>query len=201
MTDIYYATTFVDDGRVIDLISVGMVAANGGEYYAVSREFDHNKLMRRPWLMENVWPHLPRLGSVVIDWDHHDFKSREQIAAELREFITSSPDPVLWAFDAARHHVALTQLWGALEAHPAGVPTRTWCLAQEAARLSDPELPVQDPAAKHHALGDARHSMAVRRRLQQVRDRRHEKAVRRFAEQHGLDLTDRQIAGALGGVS
>ena len=37
---IFYDTEFLDDGKTIDLISIGMVAEDGRELYAVSSEFD-----------------------------------------------------------------------------------------------------------------------------------------------------------------
>jgi 3' exoribonuclease, RNase T-like len=35
---IFYDTEFIEDGRTIDLISIGMVAEDGREYYAVNRD-------------------------------------------------------------------------------------------------------------------------------------------------------------------
>ena len=36
----FYDTEFIDDGRTIELISIGVAAEDGREYYAVSTEFD-----------------------------------------------------------------------------------------------------------------------------------------------------------------
>ena len=36
----FYDTEFIDNGRIIDLISIGVVAEDGREFYAVSTEFD-----------------------------------------------------------------------------------------------------------------------------------------------------------------
>lgn len=36
----FYDTEFIDDGRTIELISIGMVSEDGREYYAVSTAFD-----------------------------------------------------------------------------------------------------------------------------------------------------------------
>ena len=66
----FYDTEFVEDGITIDLVSIGIVAEDGREYYAVSSEFDLNKFMARDWMMENVFPSLPhQLG---IDGKHLD---------------------------------------------------------------------------------------------------------------------------------
>lgn len=36
----FYDTEFIEDGHTIELISIGVVAEDGREYYAVSTEFD-----------------------------------------------------------------------------------------------------------------------------------------------------------------
>lgn len=59
---VFFDTEFVEDGHTIDLISIGMATDNGREYYAVSSEFDMAALAANPWLVENVWPSLPRIG-------------------------------------------------------------------------------------------------------------------------------------------
>ena len=59
---IYVDCEFIEDGRTIDLISIGMVTEEGCcEYYAVSSEFSMVALAASPWLMENVWPSLPKI--------------------------------------------------------------------------------------------------------------------------------------------
>jgi hypothetical protein len=60
MTRYWYDTEFVEDGRTIDLVSIGIVAEDGRELYAVSSEFDQGKLLANPWLVANVWPSLPK---------------------------------------------------------------------------------------------------------------------------------------------
>jgi hypothetical protein len=49
-------TEFIDDGKTIDLISIGIVAENGSELYLQSCEFDHRKASE--WVKENVLAHL-----------------------------------------------------------------------------------------------------------------------------------------------
>lgn len=43
----FYDTEFIDDGRTIELISIGMVSEDGREYYAVSTAFDPQQA--GPW--------------------------------------------------------------------------------------------------------------------------------------------------------
>ena len=59
----FYDTEFIDNGRIIDLISIGVVAEDGREYYAVSIEFDPESAGR--WVRTNVLPKLPSPASPV----------------------------------------------------------------------------------------------------------------------------------------
>lgn len=70
MTRVFYDTEFLEDGNTITLISIGLVADDGREYYAVNgdleeqaRPDDHintwDTIKRHPWLIKNVVPHLP----------------------------------------------------------------------------------------------------------------------------------------------
>lgn len=177
---IFYDCEFIEDGQTIDLISIGLVAGSGEEYYAVSDEFDHQDLLANPWLVENVLPSLPYVRSpgdlatwawyLRLDYDHPDrlaVKPRWRIANEVREFILGQAgvsEPELWAWYGAYDHVALCQLWGAMVHLPEGIPMFTCDLKQEAVRQGDPRLPEQ-PAGVHNALADARHNVVRARAL------------------------------------
>ena len=187
---IYYDTEFVEDGLTIDLISIGLVAEDGREYYAVCNDsWAVQRAVEHPWLSVNVVPHLPvKVGEVpggmrIVtrrdgrwvgfdsrwDWDpdHPDFvsvKPRAQIAAEVQRFILATPDPQLWVWYAAYDHVALCQLWGRMIDLPPEVPMFTCDLKQECVRLGNPRVPVQVSGA-HNALADARHNRVIDRFL------------------------------------
>lgn len=163
---IFYDTEFIDDGRTIDLISIGLVAEDGRELYLISRDFDLRALQRHQWLMDNVAPSLPlKAWEDGGPWDreHPDFRyvtPRAFIAAEVASFIQSTPDPQLWAYYAAYDHVALAQLFGPMSNLPSGVPMQTDDLVTEAKRLglTPADLPPQ-PNGLHNALADARHNL------------------------------------------
>ena len=57
----FYDTEFIDNGRIIDLISIGVVADDGREFYAVSTEFDPESAGR--WVRTHVLPKLPSPSS------------------------------------------------------------------------------------------------------------------------------------------
>lgn len=169
-----YDCEFVEDGRTIDLVSIGVVSEDGREYYAVvcdaplwrrvTRRAWWHRIRRSPWLMEHVWPSLPlyhgdarREYGAKLDWRSPDMRTRAQIRTDLLEFLGVEPE--LWADTGAYDHVVLAQLWGAMPQHPAGWPYFTRDIRQEAARLGDPPLPTVSAGA-HNAIVDARHGWA-----------------------------------------
>ncbi len=177
MTAIDYDCEFIEDGRTIDLISIGLVAEDGREYYAESSDAPWDRIRRRDWLMRNVVPHLvitgrtsldaylknhpnsypqPSVDLVGPDMSSSLVKPRWVIANEVREFILATPDRELWAWYGAYDHVVLCQLWGAMIRLPDGVPMWTNDLKQEAERLGNPGLPPMPGVSKHNALSDAR---------------------------------------------
>jgi 3' exoribonuclease, RNase T-like len=164
MTAIYYDCEFLEDGRTIDLISIGMVTEDGRELYLIngsSRTI--GRALESPWLRENVFPSLPVhvTGTTFRGWDHDHpdwlaVNRRDTIADSVRDFVLAEPDPHLWAWYAAYDHVALCQLWGRMVDLPKGVPMWTNDLKQEAERLGNPALPSLPAITEHNALDDAR---------------------------------------------
>lgn len=153
----FYDTEFVEDGITIDLVSIGIVAEDGREYYAVSSEFDVAKFMARPWMMENVWPSLPHRAGIP-DYSHPSFRSRGEIRDEVRMFLEQGYGEIeLWAWYGSYDHVALAQLFGTMMDLPAGIPMWTNDLRQEVHRLDCMDKLPEQAAGKHNALEDARH--------------------------------------------
>jgi len=60
MTQWFLDTEFDEDGKTIELISIGLCSNEGHEYYAVSREFD--PLHCYEWVRRNVLNQLPPTG-------------------------------------------------------------------------------------------------------------------------------------------
>ena len=157
---VYFDTEFIEDGRTIDLISVGMVREDGAEYYAVNRDMPHRRIRKHQWLMENVVPSLPQGHG---DWRNHmprrwllDYtdpavKPRKQIAAEVVEF--AGDDPEFWAWYAAYDWVVLCQLFGTMMDLPDGWPM--YC--RDFKQVADERgLDLRQDDSDHNALGDAR---------------------------------------------
>lgn len=169
-TEYHYDLEFLEDGRTIDPISIGVVASDGREYYAVNRDADWARISEHDWLVRNVLEYLPGgfspwPGTIRGLWepDASDarVKPREQIAVEVAALLTANStdwhDNELWAYYAAYDHVALCQLWGPMVKLPAGIPMWTNDLQQELVRLDQAGVKVEIPpqAAEHYALADA----------------------------------------------
>jgi hypothetical protein len=155
-TRYFYDTEFIEDGRTIDLVSIGVVSERGDrEYYAVSTEFDPARAI--PWVRRNVLDKLPSPSSPV-------WRSRERIRLDLEQFFAEEEEPELWAWMGAYDHVVLCQLWGDMRALPRMMPRFTRELRQLWEQAGSPQLPVIGDDA-HDALADARHNLARWRAL------------------------------------
>ncbi len=88
----FYDCEFIEDGRTIELISIGVVAEDGREFYAVSTEFDPDRATG--WVRRHVLDKLP--GPADPAW-----RSRQRIREDLYAFLTAPGLPVeLWAWYA-----------------------------------------------------------------------------------------------------
>ena len=178
MARYFIDTEFVEDGKTIDLISIGIVCSDGREYYAINRDCDFSKAS--DWVKDNVLIHLPPRPE-SLEWventSHHakqGWRNKSWIADEITGFVLrgydpSKPrtenfwdldnpldkDPEFWADYAAYDWVALCQTFGTMMDLPKGFPMYCNDTQQEARRLGNPTLPEQI-GIKHHALYDAR---------------------------------------------
>jgi len=174
----WYDSEFLEDGKTIELISIGIVAEDGREYYAVNDDITKSprrpfkgrlprRIKRHEWLMSNVVPSLPKPHG---DWNlqmpkswlfnYHDpsVKRPAVIADQVASFLLADGTPELWADYGAYDHVVLCQLWGRMIDLPDGMPMFTNDIQQEALRQGVPwdQLP-QQAEGQHNALADARH--------------------------------------------
>jgi hypothetical protein len=146
---------FYEDGKTIDLISIGIVAEDGREYYAVNADFDWNRVWipghfeKAAWVRDNVLPQVDRSTGIP----------HATIRDQVRDFVLFQPAVEFWGFYSASDWVCLYQLWGRLIDLPSYFPK--WCrdIKQLQHDLVDPygnlpQLPY-DPKI-HHALEDAR---------------------------------------------
>jgi hypothetical protein len=151
-------TEFYENGTTIELISIGVVAEDGAEFYRVVDGFNWDRFENDHWLVKNVWPHL--IGA------HR--AGRADIARDLATFVLQRSDrgdhlrrPEFWAYFGAYDWVALIQLYGTFFSTPYYWPRlfhdvgTLRKLLPERLRPARTELrPSELP--EHHALADAR---------------------------------------------
>lgn len=163
----WFDTEFLEDGKTIDLISIGVVAEDGREYYAVSSEFDEFRAFEHDWLRENVLPHLPYVRAAwanpkaafqpfFLERVTEAWKPRRTIREDLLLFCNPSQygEPEFWAYYADYDWVALCQLFGKMIDLPRDWPMYCRDLKQVADMLGAPRFPEQE-SSEHNALADA----------------------------------------------
>lgn len=164
-------TEFIEDGKTIDLISIGIVNEVGESYYAISSEADYGKAYDNEWVRNNVLTQLPGMflrdtallgpdnaadsETWLMSADHSDIKRRNKIANEIVAFIDVSETPEFWAYYSSYDWVVLCQLFGAMMDLPHGWPMFCMDIKQLAMMLGNPRLPEQGHGV-HNALADAR---------------------------------------------
>lgn len=137
----WFDTEFIEDGRTIDLISIGVVSDDRrwGGYYAEVAECDHS--LASPWVRANVLIHLQ--GGAAV-------KPRHVIASDLIEVFGHNPE--IWAYYAAYDWVALCQLFGTMMDLPKGWPM--YC--RDLKQLAGNTPLLEQGKGEHHALADAK---------------------------------------------
>jgi hypothetical protein len=161
----FFDTEFHEDGKTIDLISIGMVSLDGREFYAVSNEFDTRRVATNKWLMDNVMSSIKHETFVVVDFQGAPVirdlyvtdpaaMSRNEIRDGILEFV-SGTWPEFWAWYGAYDHVSLCQLFGKMIDLPDKFPMFSSDLKQWHKELKSPIMPKQ-PAGLHNALEDAK---------------------------------------------
>jgi hypothetical protein len=137
-------TEFIEDGKTIELISIGIVAEDGRRYYAINSECDYSKA--NDWVKENV---LTQLGT-----DSRDTRAR--IKEHILDFCSREQygKPEFWGYYADYDWVVFCWLFGAMIDLPPGWPMYCRDLKQLCDDLGNPDLPKQG-AGEHNALADA----------------------------------------------
>lgn len=136
-------TEFIEAGpyKPIQLISIGIVAEDGREYYAISDEFNYQDAS--PWVRENVLAQLEPIPR----------KKLSVIREEILQFVHDSPR--FWGWYSDYDWVVFCQIFGTMMDLPKGFPMFCWDIKQSCAVLGNPKLPEQGKD-QHNALADAR---------------------------------------------
>lgn len=163
----FFDTEFSEDGTTIELISIGIVSADGREYYAVSNEFNADKC--NDWVKANVLPFLPPKAL---------WKSRDTIREEIKAFCSARGQrPEFWSYCSAYDWVVLCWLFGAMVKLPEGWPYYCNDIRQLQADLGDPPLPLHT-GTEHDALCDAVWHKQAYKEMKRVHDERVQQAIK-----------------------
>jgi hypothetical protein len=143
----FYDTEFVQGsyGAPLVLVSIGVVAQDGREYFACNEAFE--PAQADPWVREHVLPLLPPRADPA-------WKPVARIAGELRVFLGEAP-PELWGYCSAYDHVLLVHLLGGFGGWPESWPFYTRDLRQWQDSLGLDAIDIPWPS-EHDALADAR---------------------------------------------
>jgi len=166
-TRYFLDTEFIEDGKTIDLISIGIVAEDGREFYALNADCDWTKAS--DWVKENVLAGLPpkpedkpKAEYLLQGWRHH-----KHIGGDIIKFIGGGSKPEFWGYYADYDWVVFCQLWGTMMDLPKGVPMYCRDIKQLCDSLGNPKLPEQGKG-EHNALADARWNKAAWEFLQSI---------------------------------
>lgn len=180
----FYDTEFHEDGKTIDLISIGIVRGDGKKYYAVSSEADYSRVHENSWLMNHVMNTIPHIvsetesGFTLIPTGDY-VKTRAEIRDDILEFISETasefndphgePKAEFWAWYGDYDHVALCQLFGKMIDLPDGFPMFTRDLRQTWEERGYPDIPKQD-VGEHNALDDALYNKVLWEHLESLKN-------------------------------
>lgn len=139
----WFDTEFYENGKTIELISIGVVCEDGSEFYAEVQDFEFHKA--DDWIRENVKPYMT--GETMYKYE---------IAEYLYDFVMSKTDnPIFWAYYADYDWVVFCQLFGRMIDLPKGFPMYCNDLKQEMVRLGIDKAPIENEQ-EHNALADAK---------------------------------------------
>lgn len=129
----FHKPLFGKKRHFIDLISIGIIAEDGREYYAISNEF--NPKDASPWVKENV---ISKLSPKKVwsnknggmDLPNRLYKSNDTIARDIVHFVAGEPqnpngphsNPEFYAYYADYDWVLLCSLFGTMMDLPKGFP-------------------------------------------------------------------------------
>lgn len=159
----FFDTEFIEDGRTIDLLSIGIVAEDGRELYVEidPSEVDYEKADQ--WVKDNVIAHLwsrqkdkAEFNGWIRDGGIGGLLYRRDLVRTILRFCSQEQygKPEFWSYYADYDWVALCQLFGRMIDLPKGWPMYCRDLKQLLDMVGNPKFPKQEN--EHHALADAK---------------------------------------------
>jgi 3' exoribonuclease, RNase T-like len=136
-------TEFLEDGKTIELISIGIIREDGNEFYRENSDFDKTKATQ--WLKINVLPSLFANSNYL--------KNKKEIANDVLEFLANDDAIEFWGYFADYDWVVFCQLFGRMIDLPKPLPMFCMDLKQ---LVKMKGLKIKQENSIHNALQDAR---------------------------------------------
>lgn len=170
----FFDTEFIEDGKTIDLLSIGIAAEDGREYYAQNMECKFVNANDFVW--RNVFPHLLHfdmrgartcnrpLPITCADKPTGQCHNKPcpwrfpfEIRDEVKDFcdIEKHVKPEFWGYYADYDWVVFCQLFGRMVDLPKGYPFYCNDIKQLCMSIGNPDLP-QLGKGEHSAINDAK---------------------------------------------
>lgn len=148
----WFDTEFIEDGKTITLLSIGIVAEDDRELYLENKAADLRKA--NTFVKQFVLPQLHFPSCDCSKEEGCPARNPLQMRRAVQKFC-SGDKPEFWAYFGAYDWVALCQLFGRMIDLPNGWPMYVNDVKQLANARGDPRLPALGKD-EHHALADAR---------------------------------------------
>ena len=140
----WFDTEFIEDGKTIELLSLGVVAEDGRQFYC-EFDVDFKKHPPNPFVAEHVLPKMTGREAQL---------PRREVRKQLFDFlIADGLKPQIWAYYADYDWVALCQIWGTMANLPDALPRYCRDVKQFESLVGGVPHPPNDKP--HHALSDA----------------------------------------------
>lgn len=145
----FFDTEFIHKPWCITLISIGVVAEDGREFYGVFDDAREHEMSR--WVKENVLPKMQPSRAPAFT-----AQGLSRIKSDLLAFIGDDSAPEFWAYYGAHDWVVLTDILGGMLEMPQGWPMLTMDLRIELDRTGKGDVRDDGRKDEHNSLADAR---------------------------------------------
>lgn len=160
-------TEFNDNVDPVGLISIGIAADDGREFYAINEIYAEKKSTDpavqscNEWVRINVLPHLTDadvIADLALKSESFSYliDSLGNIRNELQDFVGNDPFPEFWAYYGHYDWYLVTRLWKSFLYLPKRWPTACYDLHQFAKHSGCHKSLPKKLLPQHNALVDAR---------------------------------------------
>ena len=150
----FYDCEFMEEPGFLQLISIGVVNEDGGEFYACNINADFDRA--NSFVKDHVIPLLPNGGIIPCGVVHGPWMDEKAIKTALLDFILPSEEnPIeFWGYYSDYDHVLLCWLFGRMVDLPLGMPMFTLDIKQLTYHMRTEVQP--QLTGNHNALEDAK---------------------------------------------